>query len=127
MNRKYEFPITKFTAVLYELNHLIDLGVHVQCSYSDMWTQMRQGTVIQYLHDKFSSEVVWGLSWVTENDGSNFLEYFNRSMITLTDVTDTKRKMGISNNGITLLIGFVTELIQQGEWTPNLNIAGLDD
>ena len=124
MNKKYDFPISKLSVLLFHLNHLIDSGVHVQCSYDDMWKHMESGTVLSYLHTKFP-EI--DLSWIKMDDTSNFVQYFNRSLITFTDVIDTRRKMGIENNGITLLIGFIIELIQQGSWKPNLDIAGLDD
>ena len=127
MNTKYDFPINKLTVLLFDLNRLVDSGVHVQCSYDDMMKNMKSGTVLQYLQGKFPEETGWSLSWATTDDQSNFTQYFNRSLITFSDVIDPRRKMAIEYNGITLLIGFIIELIQEGKWEPNLDIGGLDD
>lgn len=125
--KAYNFDLSRLTLMLLDLNHIIDKNLHIKCSYDEMSNHMEHGTVLDYLLKLYPTELFCVKSF-NRDDETNFRTYFNTALNVINNVTDSNRKCGVERNGITLLIAYIIELIQQGKgkWKANTDIAGLD-
>jgi hypothetical protein len=122
---EYKFNVNPLVHILHELNILVDSGIYIQLTRSEIITAIENKNVLECLQKKYPNI---DLSLLLLNDGPyiNFVPYFNTVLLTCIDTIDIPRKFGVCYNGITLLIALIINIIADGKnWTPNLDIAGL--
>jgi|ERR671918_123657 hypothetical protein len=106
-NEEMNRVLRKLTALGSCFNVLIDSNQHTGISQDEVIIEIDNGTIFQHLA-KFEDVVNWGLSNLSEEDTWRLLGEW-QSMV---NVIDSRRKLGISNNGICLLLAYVLEGIQ---------------
>jgi len=123
---KRSFGINALTVTLFDLNALVDKGIHVKVSYDEMNRWMEAKTVVPSLLSLYPN--AFHLLACAGELAPGFTKYYHNALCTFQNVIDSRRKMGVDQNGITLLIAYTLEIMQQGEgWIPPNNIAGIDD
>lgn len=125
MGMPYSVELNKLTLILFNLNMVIDKGLHLSCSLDLMHKHMGNGSVLSFLKKEYGEHLTFWDRVSEDADNSGFRDYFNIAMKTFDNV-HVGSDFGISNNGILFLSSLVAELIQQGSaWTPTESIAGL--
>jgi hypothetical protein len=117
-----QIQLRHITALLYSLTAIIDKGEHESCSYEVMWDGMGKGRVLEILDELYPQKIFW-MKALREDQG--FVHYLNTALLAITDYMDPGRKMDIRNNGVTLLMGCLYEILQWGTWVPSQDVAGL--
>jgi len=97
-------PITKFTILGFELNHLLDEGQTV--SLEEVEKKIKAGVIFDWLSEKYSDI---DLSLYAPKDREELNSFFDN----LLNAVDAQRKMGVKNNGLSLLLAYCIEGIQQ--------------
>ena len=106
-NEEMNRVLRKLIALGHCFNVLIDSNQHTGISQAEVIIEIENGTIFQHLA-KFEDVVNWGLSNLSEEDIWRLLGEW-QSMV---NVIDSRHKLGISNNGICLLLAYVLEGIQ---------------
>jgi hypothetical protein len=101
-------PTTRFTYLAFELNHLLDSGLSTDLPETKRRIEDR--TILHWLSERYGPEHGFDMSLYSDDDRREVVDFFN----SLLSVTNEKRKMGIENNGLCLLLGYCVEAIQQG-------------
>jgi len=95
-------PHVRFTSVVWTFLSLLDSG-EVE-TLDVIWAKIEDGTLFQYLGGKYDVDV----TLLPEADQARVLEFF-RAMAGVS----SRRKFGVENNGIALVIALASEGIQQ--------------
>lgn len=120
-----ELPTIRLTALTYlilELNQLLDTGHYFHISIDEIKNQIEKCTVLRYLSDVAKDDI--DLSIFLESNTYNQFE--SRYSQQLKDLLiayggNERRKWGIENYGICLLIAWTNEIIQRGSgWFPSV-------
>jgi hypothetical protein len=88
-------PTIRLTYLAFELNHLLDRGLSTDLSETKR--RVDDGTVLDWLSRQYGPESGFGLDLFAS----------------LLSVTNERRKMGVENNGLCLLLGYCIEGVQQ--------------
>ena len=99
----------KFRILVWEFNALLDTGQHDGITVGEVKRAAGNGTIAAFLKDKFADEIDTS---VFESD--DWLE-LNEEWQSFSNVIDERRKMGIENRGVCLLLGYALESYQQRE------------
>lgn len=100
--------LRKLTLLASSLNAVIDAGQHVGISKADVYAQIEEKTIFQYLAKRFDNVAGWGLGNFSEEDKWHLLGEWQ----SMANAIDSQRKLGVSNSGICLLLAYVIEGIQ---------------
>lgn len=100
--------IRKLLGIAGDLNALIDSGKHEGVSKTEIITEINNHTIFKYLENNFQSEFRWALGNLSDDDKWHLIGEWQ----SMANAIDSERKLGISNSGICLLIGYVLEGIQ---------------
>lgn len=98
---------THLTGLLYQLNHALDTGLYDSITVDEIEEQAESRQVFSYLKGKLGRDL--DISLFSEAD----LKEVSRCYKTALDTFDPRRKMGVENRGLCLVIGWTLELIQQ--------------
>jgi hypothetical protein len=98
--------ITKLTRSCSELNHLVDAGLHAEVSIDITRNEINAGTIFEFLERRFSEEVEFSI--LDNDDRAELVSEWRRFNGIKAD-----RKLGVSENGICLLVAYLLEGIQQ--------------
>ena len=118
------------TLLILEYNSLIDSGKYDDITISDVHRHIKAGTVLQFIEEQAGEDVNVSLHTSASARDQSFEEYYARYLKSIYDAYagNERRKWGIQNRGLCLLVAWTNEIIQQGEgWYPNEDIAGLHD
>ena len=99
--------ITYLTNLLYHLNHALDTGRYDSITLDEIEEQAEIKQVLPYLKSKLGRDL--DISLFSEAD----LKEVSRCYKTAMHVIDPRRKMGVENRGLCLVIGWTIVLIQQ--------------
>lgn len=119
-----ELPRIKLSALTYiidELNHLIDSGKYNQITIKDAHKAIEQKRIIPFLEESTKDDADFSV-YGTDGPYSNFVEYYHDQMYQMYGgyAGDERRKWGIENLGLCLLLAWTNSIIQQGAgWYPN--------
>jgi len=102
--------LRKLTFLAFQLNYLLDRGYY-NISVAEMKKKISDGSLFDFLKKK-SMDDYFELSILDSSDKKELLESFD----SMANAIDKDRKMGIENNGISLLLAYVIELIQEGRF-----------
>jgi hypothetical protein len=110
--------LVDLTFLILGLNHLIDCGVHTRISLNDAKASIRRGDVFAWLKKEFGDEI--DVSLYDHNMAAR--DAISQSWKDLLAAYEgaERRKWGVQNNGICLLLAWTNELIQQRKWHASL-------
>ncbi len=97
--------LLKFTFLSFSLNSLLDQKKFVDIK--EIEDHIEDGSIFVFLKEKFGDEV--DLSLYGEEERKDLIEFFK----SLLNAVDPRRKFGVENNGITLLLAYCIEGIQE--------------
>ena len=123
-----QFSHHALTYMVYELNHLIDSGRYDHVTIDEVKNHIRDGSIFQYLRHLAGKDIDLSLILEGRTYGA-FPAYYVTCLQAIRDAYggDERRKWGIENRGLCLLLAWTNELLQQGTgWKPYLDYAGLD-
>ena len=114
------------TMILRNLTHLVDAGEYNDITIEDVHKHIENETVLRFLSElKGASE----LKAILESDlWIGFATFYTKSIksIYYGYAGNERRKWGIENSGLCLLIAWTNEIIQMGSgWYPNENLSEL--
>ncbi|HHT9116658.1 MAG TPA: hypothetical protein ACFYEL_09340 [Candidatus Wunengus californicus] len=113
--------LTALTLIISELNHLIDSGKYTHITIEDAHKAIEQKRVIPFLAESTKGDSDFSL-YGTDGPYAGFVEYYHEQMyqIYCGYAGNERRKWGIENLGLCLLLAWTNEIIQQGAgWHPN--------
>lgn len=119
-----ELPAIKLTALTFlilELNHLIDSGKYNDISIDVVHSAIAEKRIIPFLQETTKGDADFSL-YGADGPYSNFVEYYHEQMNRTYDAYggDERRKWGVENLGLCLLLAWTNQIIQDGAgWHPN--------
>lgn len=116
---------TPFTFLILELNSLIDSGKYNDISIEEVYNWIDRKEILTSLYERTGCEI--DLSFFRK-DGPHpdFFDLYHDQMYALSGgyTGAHRKKWGVENLGLCLLLAWTNELIQQGsEWKPNEDYA----
>ena len=113
--------LTALTLLIHELNHLIDSGKYNQITIEDVHKEIKQKNIIPFLSDNTKGDSDFSF-YAADGPYSSFVEYYHEQMYQIYGgyAGNERRKWGVDNLGLCLLLAWTNEIIQQGAgWYPN--------
>ena len=113
--------LTALTLIILELNHLIDSGKYDQITIEDAHKAIEQKCIIPFLTESTKGDSDFNL-YGADGPYASFVEYYHEQMYQIYGgyAGNERRKWGIENLGLCLLLAWTNEIIQQGAgWYPN--------
>ena len=95
---------TQYTFLCFELNSLLDRGQTL--NPGETWAHIEDGSLFDWLKETFKND--FDLSLYTAEELTELIEFL-QSLVGL----NTRKKMGVENNGISILLALCVEGIQR--------------
>jgi hypothetical protein len=99
--------ITYLTFLAFGLNSALDSGKYSTVAYREVVDHIESGTIFAFLKDRLGEDI--DLSLLDTPKQKVLLEEWQN----LLNVADARRKFGVENNGLCLLVAYLLEGIQQ--------------
>lgn len=118
-----KIKLTALTLIILELNQLIDSGKYNHITIEDVHKAIKQKRIIPYLKETTKGDSDFSL-YGGDGPYSGFVEYYHEQMYQIYGgyAGNERRKWGVENLGLCLLLAWTNEIIQQGAgWYPNNN------
>jgi len=115
------YKVSALTLLILEFNHLIDTGKYNNITIDEVYEVIEQKRIIPFLTEKTKGDADFS-SYRDDGPYSNFVEDYHEQMENLYHgyAGDEKRKWGVENMGLCLLVAWTNQLIQQGSgWHPS--------
>jgi hypothetical protein len=103
--------LTRMTYLLLEINSALDTGKYNDISIENIRNQAEQKKLVEYLKNKLGEDV--DLSLLEPEDINELNNNFADISIAL--YNRERKKLGIENNGLCLIIGYLIVMIQQSK------------
>lgn len=116
------------TLLILNLNHLLDTGRYDDITLGEVKAHIKDGSVLQFIRSRAGQDVDLSILLDGRSYG-NFERFYVTYLQSIQDAYggDERRKWGVSNRGLCLLIAWTNEILQQGsDWHPDPNIAGVE-
>ena len=117
--------LNRLIYLIFEYNHLLDTGNYQHISINDVHREIESGKILRYIRDIGGQEIDLSLILDSKSESefeSKYVEHLQS--IYGGNAGRERRKWGVVNNGICLLIAWTCEIIQQGSgWHPDETIA----
>lgn len=113
--------LTALTLIILKLNHLIDSGKYDQITIEDAHKAIEQKRIIPFLTESTKGDSDFSL-YGADGPWASFVEYYHEQMYQIYGgyAGNERRKWGIENLGLCLLLAWTNEIIQQGAgWYPD--------
>jgi hypothetical protein len=107
---------TRYTFVAFYLNSLLDEGLSLD--YKETVRHLEEKTILDFLKDRFGSKI--DLTLLDESDEKAVTDLFYN----LVSVVNAQRKFGVRKNGISLLLAYCIEGVQE-EYRKNRPLIGV--
>ncbi|MXX94280.1 MAG: hypothetical protein F4039_03000 [Gammaproteobacteria bacterium] len=121
------------TFLILQYNKLLDRGKCKDITIEDVHTHIENGTILRFVDEKARRDgdsLNLEIFLKAEADEQTFEEYYVKNLQATYGAYagDERRRWGVENNGLCLLIAWTIEIIQQGGgWVPRENVAGLHE
>ncbi|MCI5157448.1 MAG: hypothetical protein D3906_03240 [Candidatus Electrothrix sp. AUS1_2] len=118
--------LTYLTYLLLEINAVIDTGKYDHISIEDVHREIKNGTVLKLIAREAASDIDLSLRLDKRDDELNFERHYLRHLQSIYGgcAGQERRKWGVENKGLCLLVAWTMEIIQQGSgWQANEDIA----
>ena len=117
-----KIKLTALTLLILELNHLIDTGKYNNIKIEDIHVVIEKKRILPYLEETTKGDADFSLFG---NDGpyTEFVKYFHEQMYQIYGgyAGNERRKWGIENLGLCLLLAWTNEIVQRcSGWYPEL-------
>ena len=113
--------LTPLTLIILEINYLIDTGKYNDISLQDIKREIGNGIILRYLQQKAGQDVDFSiiLNGTTYPRFEEFyVDYLQRMCNAYSG--NERKKWGIENMGLCLLLAWTNEIVQQGSgWHPH--------
>lgn len=116
-----KIKLTALTLIILELNHLIDSGKYNHITIDDVHKAIEQKKIIPYLKETTKGDSDFSF-YGGNGPYSGFVEYYHEQMYQIYGgyAGNERRKWGVENLGLCLLLAWTNEIVQQGSgWYPN--------
>jgi len=113
--------LRSLTLMILEINHLIDSKKFDDVSTEEIKKHIRNKTVMDFLKTRGKDEIDISIL-LQANVYPNFKEFYEEQLLKILDAYagDERKKWGVENRGLCLLIAWTNEIIQQGYgWHPS--------
>lgn len=120
-----QIKLNRLTLLILEYNHLIDTGKYNHITIRDIHREIEKGTVLRYVAKEASADADLSL-YLDVEDELDFERQYARQLQAIYGgyAGKERRKWGVENLGLCLLIAWTNEIIQQGSgWHPNEDVA----
>lgn len=118
------------TTLILQYNSLIDSGKYEDITVDDVHTYIRNGTVLESIQQRAKSDVDLSFHLSGDATDQSFPQYYGRYLRATLDAYagDERRRWGVENRGLCLLVAWTNEIVQQGwGWHPSEDVAGLHE
>ncbi len=107
--------LTSLTHLLLEINAAADTGQYDHITVKDVHGAIKRGQVLRFLKDSCKTDI--DLSLLLDSKDPEFERWYERSLQDIYGgyAGNERRKWGVENRGMNLLIAWTTEIIQQRE------------
>jgi hypothetical protein len=99
--------ITKLTSLAFDINCGMDGTRHLRIDHKTVFDQIEAGTIFAYLATTLVGNI--DLSTYSDADKTELVEEWQ----SLNSTIDAKRKFGVENKGLCLLMAYIIQGIQQ--------------
>jgi len=116
-----QFKLTRLTLLILEYNHLLDTRKYDYITIEDIHREIKNGTVLRYIAKEAADEVDLSM-YLDGEESSNFVSQYAQQLQSIYGgyAGQERRKWGVENLGLCLLIAWTNEIIQTGSgWHPN--------
>lgn len=114
--------LTVLTLLVLEFNHLIDTGKYNNITIDDVHREIENKNIIPYIARETAGDSDFSIFTDAGSSYANYVKYYHEQMYELYGgyAGNERRKWGVKNLGLCLLVAWTNELIQQGAgWHPN--------
>lgn len=118
------------TLLILQYNKLIDSGKYDDITISEVHRHIEDGTVLRFIKRRAADDVDLSLHLSASAADQSFEQYYARYLRATYEAYkgNERRKWGVQNRGLCLLVAWTNEIIQQGGgWYPTEDVAGLHD
>ena len=118
------------TTLILEYNSLIDSGKYNDITVDDVRSYISNGTVLESIQERARGDTDLSFQLSGEAADQSFPQYYGRYLRATLDAYagDERRRWGVENKGLCLLVAWTNEIVQQGwGWHPSEDVAGLHD
>ncbi|MDE0093273.1 MAG: hypothetical protein OXO49_02070 [Gammaproteobacteria bacterium] len=121
------------TFLILQYNKLLDRGICNDITIEDVHNHIENGTILRFIDEearRVGDSLNLKIFLKAEADEQTFEEYYVKYLQATYGAYagDERRRWGVENNGLCLLIAWTVEIIQQGGgWVPRENVAGLHE
>lgn len=126
INNVSPIKLTHLSYVLFELNAVIDTGKYDYISIADIHREIEKGTVLRYIAKEAAGDIDLSLLLDREDDELNFEHRYAQHLQSIYGgyAGQERRKWGVENKGLCLLMAWTIEIIQSGSgWQSDEDIA----
>lgn len=114
---------TALTLLILQFNRLLDTGKYDDISIEEVHEQIDSGNILRFLRERAGSDIDLSIHLDTDTHGdfeTVYVEYLQS--IYNAYAGDERRRWGVENKGVCLLVAWTNEIIQQGTgWKPDNN------
>lgn len=103
--------LVQITRTIQELNSAIDTGKYQGITMDEVKDHIKRGDLVQWLSDRLDDDINWELDDAGQREWNDKLENIRTAY-----GGNERRKWGVENSGLCLLLAWTTEFIQQREW-----------
>ena len=116
---------TALTLLILQLNKLIDTGNYDDITIEEVHQHIDEGTILEFLRQRGQADIDLSVHLDTNAYG-DFRNFYIKQLQSIRNAYagDERRRWGVQNKGLCLLIAWTNEIIQEGSgWKPNMNIS----
>jgi len=116
---------TALTLLILQLNKLIDMEKYDDITIEEVHQHIDDGTILQFLQKRGQGDIDLSIHLDTTVYG-DFQSFYVKQLQSIYDAYagNERRKWGVQNKGLCLLVAWTNEIIQLGSgWKPNMNIS----
>ena len=120
-----KFTLTSLTYLVLSLNSVIDTGKHQGITVDEIYEAIRAKNVLPFVKQRVGGDIDLSLYLKTDSY-SEFIQFYNDELLAYCEAYggDHRRKWGVENSGLCLLLAWTNEIIQKGSgWNPPDNTA----
>ncbi len=108
-------PLTQF---ILHINAVVDSGKHTDISIAEVERHIETGDLVPWLQTRLAGDIDLSL-YTDRGAGAHLATELNEGLRSILDAYrgQERRKWGIERSGLSLLIAWTNELIQQKSWS----------
>lgn len=108
--------VQALTLLILHINSLIDSGKHSDITIEDIHRAIEGRRVLRFIKERAGGDIDLSLH-LDQSPYGNFESYYEDQLNRIYDgyAGQERRKWGIQNSGLCLLLAWTNEIIQQGE------------